>query len=385
MTALRRELRQYIALRRALGTRLQEPAATLERFLDFLEREKAQFITSELALRWAMQPQGVQQATWARRLGMVRGFASWLSTIDSRTQVPPHRLLPSRRRRNKPHIFSPQEIGRLMKEASRLASSTGLRPLTYTTLIGLLTATGLRPGEALALNNSDVDLNNGILSIRQSKFGKSRFVPLTDSTRAALVKYAKQRDKLCLHPRSEAFLISERGQRLQGCAVRRTFARISCAVGVRPATGTRRIGRGPRLQDFRHCFATRKLIERYRAVLMWGVNCQSSPHTWGMWMSPTPTGISKPFRSYFNWPPTAWERTGSEVNSEHLQFSVSGSAFFHRPFANTTGGESTHDCRIPGHLSFVAPVRRNASSTRAIPTTNGRYRCALPGEVPGRP
>ena len=80
MTVLRRELRQYIALRRALGTRLQEPAATLERFLDFLEREKAQFITSELALRWAMQPQDVQQATWARRLGMVRGFASWLSS-----------------------------------------------------------------------------------------------------------------------------------------------------------------------------------------------------------------------------------------------------------------------------------------------------------------
>ena len=151
-----------------------------------------------------------------------------------------------------------------MKEASRLTSPTGLRALTYTTLIGLLTATGLRPGEALALNNSDVDLNNGILSIRQNK---SRFVPLADSTRAALVKYAKQRDKLCLHLRSEAFLISERGQRLQGSAARRTFARISCAVGVRPATGTRRIGRGPRLQDFRHCFATRKLIEWYRAGL----------------------------------------------------------------------------------------------------------------------
>ena len=190
MKALRSALREYIALRRALGTKLQEPAATLERFLDFLEREKAEFITSELALRWAMQPQGVQRATWARRLGMVRGFASWLSTIDSRTQVPPHRLLPSHRRRNKPHIFSPQEIDRLMKEASRLVSPTGLRALTYTTLIGLLAATGLRPGEALALDRSDVDLSNGILSIRQSKFGKSRFVPLADSTRAALVKYA---------------------------------------------------------------------------------------------------------------------------------------------------------------------------------------------------
>src|SRR5215472_10167867 len=250
MKPLRRALRQYIALRRALGTKLQEPAATLERFLDFLECEKAGFITSELALRWAMQPQGVQRATWARRLGMVRGFASWLSTIDSRTQIPPHRLLPSHRRRSKPHIFSPQEIGRLMKEASRLDSSTGLRALTYTTLIGLLAATGLRPGEALALDKSDVDLENGILAIRQSKFGKSRFVPLADSTCAALVNYAKRRDKLCLHPRSEAFLLSERGQRLQSCAARRTFARISCAVGVRLPTGSRRIGRGPRLQDF---------------------------------------------------------------------------------------------------------------------------------------
>src|SRR5262252_7929117 len=126
MNALRDALSQYIALRRALGTKLQEPAVTLGRFVEFLEQEKAEFITSELALRWAMQPQGVQRATWARRLGMVRGFASWLSAIDSRTQVPPHRLLPARRRRNTPHIFSPEEIRRLMKEAARLGSPTGL-------------------------------------------------------------------------------------------------------------------------------------------------------------------------------------------------------------------------------------------------------------------
>jgi len=210
--------------------------------------------------------------------------------------------------------------------------------VTHTTLIGLLTATGLRPGEALALNNSDVDLNNGILSIRQSKFGKSRFVPLADSTRAALVKYAKQRDKLCLHPRSEAFLISERGQRLQGCAARRTFARISCTVGVRPATGTRRIGRGPGFRIFVTVSPRGSSSNGIAPALMLGVNCRSSPHTWGMWMSATPTGFSKPFRSYFNWPPTAWERTGSEINSEHLQLSVSGSAILHRPFANTDWG-----------------------------------------------
>lgn len=267
MSAMRDALTQYVALRRALGTKLQEPARTLEHFVDFLEREGSEFITSELALRWAMEPKGVQRATWARRLGMVRRFAAWFSTIDVRTEVPPHRLLTPRRRRNKPHVFSEQEIGQLMAEAAQLASRTGLRALTYTTLIGLLTATGLRPGEALALDRSDVDLESGILAIRRTKFGKSRFVPVSDSTRVALQDYAKQRDALPTHCRTDAFLVSERGDRLQGCTARRTFARISRGVGLRVATGSRRSGRGPRLQDFRHCFATRKLIEWYRAGL----------------------------------------------------------------------------------------------------------------------
>jgi site-specific recombinase XerD len=96
--------------------------------VEFLEREGAEFITSELALRWAMEPKLVQRATWARRLGMVRGFASWLSTIDPRTEAPPRRLLAARRRRNKPHIFTEQEIVRSMNEAARLNSPQGLRP-----------------------------------------------------------------------------------------------------------------------------------------------------------------------------------------------------------------------------------------------------------------
>ena len=267
MSAMHKALTQYVALRRALGTKLDEPAKTLCRFLRFLADEKAEFITSELALRWAMQPQGVQRATWARRLGMVRGFASWFSTLDSRTEVPPRHLLAARRRRNKPHIFTQREIGLLMAEAARLDSPSGLRALTYTTLIGLLTATGLRPGEAMTLDRSDVDLKGGILAIRQSKFGKSRFVPVADSTRLALADYAKRRDALCSQPRSKAFLVSERGDRLQGYSARRTFAQLSCAVGLRKATGSHRVGRGPRLQDFRHCFATRKLIEWYRAGL----------------------------------------------------------------------------------------------------------------------
>lgn len=264
MSTMHDALTQYVALRRALGTKLEEPARTLEDFVGFLERQGSDFITSELALRWAMEPQGVQRATWARRLGMVRRFAAWLVTIDARTVVPPHRLLAPRRIRNKPHIFAEREIGQLMAEATRLVSPTGRRALTYTTLIGLLAATGLRPGEALALDNSDVDLEDGILSIRQTKFGKSRFVPVSDSTRAALQEYVRQRDALCPCGRTNAFLVSERGARLQGCAARRTFAKLSCTIGLRTAVG-RRCGRGPRLQDFRHYFATRRLIEWYRA------------------------------------------------------------------------------------------------------------------------
>jgi site-specific recombinase XerD len=267
MSVLQDALTQYVALRRALGTQLQETARTLGHFVEFLEREGSEFITSELALRWAMEPKPVQRATWARRLGMVRGFASWLSTVDPRTEVPPQRLLAARRRRNQPHIFTEQEIVRLMSEAARLTSPTGLRAITYVTLIGLLSATGLRPGEALALDMADVDLPNGILAIRESKFGKSRFVPVEDSTRAALARYAKRRDELGSRRRTEAFLVSERGTRLHSCAARRTFARMCCTIGLRAPTGSRRIGRGPRLQDFRHSFATRRLIEWYRAGL----------------------------------------------------------------------------------------------------------------------
>jgi site-specific recombinase XerD len=248
---LREALVQYVTIRRALGTKLAEPEGALGQFVSFLEREHSSRITTALALRWAMMPQGVQRATWARRLSMVRKFATWLTAFDPRTEVPPRRLIPGRRRRNRPHIFTDVEIGCLMAEAGRLRSSTGLRPLTYTTFIGLLASTGLRPGEALTLDRSDVDLENGILSIRQTKFGKSRFVPLDSSTRDALQRYAEKRDALCLRPRSSAFLLTERGMRIHGEAARRTFAAISCGIGLRPPRVGRRRGRGPRLQDFR--------------------------------------------------------------------------------------------------------------------------------------
>jgi integrase len=265
MSALRVALAKYLAVRRALGTQLRDAAVTLSHFVEFLEAEGAEYVTTQLALRWARKPEHAQPATWAGRLTMVRQFAAWLSATDTRTEVPPRRILEGRRRRKTPYIFSEQEIARLMAEAARLPSPTGLRALTYVTLIGLLASTGLRPGEALGLDEPDVDLQNGVLAIRQTKFGKSRFVPVEDSTRVALAHYAAQRDRLCRLRQTSAFLVCEHGTRLRGAIARQTFGRMSCSIGLRAAAGARRVGRGPRLRDFRHSFATKRLVEWYRA------------------------------------------------------------------------------------------------------------------------
>lgn len=267
MNALRETLAEYVATVRALGTELRWPALILQRFVDFLEQEDAAFITTELALRWATQPRGVQTATWARRLSIVRRFAVWVHATDPRTEIPPQSLLPARHRRKPAHIYSDAEIPQLMEAAAGLPSRTGLRSETYETLIGLLAATGLRPGEALALDEPDVDLQQGILVVRDTKFGKSRFVPVAESVRVALTRYVGRRD--ALHPNREtrAFLVSARGRRVAGCAARRTFAKLSQAIGIRSSTEGRRIGRGPRLQDLRHTFATRRILAWYRAGL----------------------------------------------------------------------------------------------------------------------
>ena len=188
---------------------------------------------------------------------MVRRFAAWRSASDPRTQVPPRGLLPHRRRRRTPYIYTDEDIVQLLAEATRLPSSTGLRPLTYTTLFGLLAVTGLRPGEALALDVTDVDLLGSVLAVRKTKFGKSRFVPVHDSTRDALAHYAKHRELLCPRRLTNAFFVSDLGTRLYQEIAAYTFAKVSQAIGLRAPVAGKRKGRGPRLQDLRHNSGTR--------------------------------------------------------------------------------------------------------------------------------
>ncbi len=264
MSALRQALETYLALRRGLGSGLQGPGARLHRFVELLDREGATVVTTKLALRWATAPLGATPAHWAQRLADVRRFATWLSATDPRTEIPPRGILPERYRRRPPYIYSDEEVERIVRKAARLLSPLGLRAHTYGTLFGLLASTGLRLGEAVGLDRDDVDLSAGILTVRRTKFGKSRFVPVHDSTRGALRRYVRQRDLFVPRPASPAFLISERGTRLTRWGAEYNFAVVSRAVGLRPETSGHRRGHGPRIHDLRHRLAVKALVRWYR-------------------------------------------------------------------------------------------------------------------------
>jgi integrase/recombinase XerD len=265
MSTLRETSEQYLRLRQELGYKLRGVARLLRSFVAFAEREDAAHVTTNLARRWAQQPPNVQPATWASRLGVVRRFAVWLSASDRRTEVPLAGLLPGRYRRKQPYIYTNAEIEGLVRAAGRLPSTTGLKGCTFSTIFGLLAVTGLRVSEALALDRQDVDLEEGVLKVRRTKFGKSRLVAIHESTRQTLADYARQRDRVVQRPATAAFFLSERGGRVTEWATRYNFAKISREVGLRAPTTNCRHGCGPRLHDMRHRFAVCTLLRWYRA------------------------------------------------------------------------------------------------------------------------
>jgi len=261
MTKLRKALEEYLAVRRAMGFKLLSSGRSLHRFVEFAEKERASYITTKMALEWATQPKDAQPAYWAERLCMVRNFAKYHSAIDPRTEIPPAELLPYRYRRIPPYIYTDAEISKLIRTAKKLPSPRGLRAPTLSTLFGLLAVTGMRISEPINLDRKDVDLKNGILTIRQTKFDKSRPIPVHISTRNKLREYAHLRDKLCPKPISPSFFISGRGTRLTCWTVRRWFVILSHQIGLRDPDDSY----GPRLHDLRHGFAIKTLLNWYKS------------------------------------------------------------------------------------------------------------------------
>jgi integrase/recombinase XerD len=251
VTPLREAVDEYIALRRGLGFKLRDMATGLTAFAAFLEQHAAPVITTALAVAWATQPVDHQPSDWAKRLGFVRVFARHWSATDPRTEIPAPGLLPFRAHRARPYLYTDDEIRRLLAATHTLSSPTGLRPWTFHCLFGLLVVSGMRISEALALERRDVDLHDGLLTIRQTKFNKTRLIPLHASTRAVVTAYAERRDRVVPHPTATTFLLNDHGRRLEISAVHRTFYDLSRQIGLRAPTDHT----GPRLHDFRHRFA----------------------------------------------------------------------------------------------------------------------------------
>ena len=259
MSVLRDRAEDYLEARRALGYKLDSQARILRGFVAYADTVGATRITIELALTWATAPADTDPVWWSRRLSVVRCFARHLHAIDPDTEVPPAHQLPRSTARAVPYPYTPGDITALMTAAAALRSA--LQAATYPALIGLLSVTGMRVGEAIKLNRDDVDFDQGTVSIKLGKFGKSRLLPLHPTTLAALHAYAHRRDVLCPSPATTALFVSTVGTRLTYNSVRVIFAGLTRQAGLLPRSARCR----PRLDDLRHRFAVQTLLDWYQA------------------------------------------------------------------------------------------------------------------------
>lgn len=248
---------EYLAVRRALGFKLRHETWFLPDFVAFLAARRCSVITAKLALEWATQPRGTTAGWWAHRLSSIRAFARHRHASDPRTEVPSRDLISSQARRRTPYLYTDGDVAALMRAAGTLKNP--LQATTYATLIGLLASTGMRVGEALALDRNDVDLHRAIITIWRGKFGKSRHVPLHPSAVAALDAYKRRRDRIRSIAAEAAFFVSTTGNRV----LHQNFHHVCLRLIERAAIGTRGRQR-PCLHDLRHTFAVKTLRSWYR-------------------------------------------------------------------------------------------------------------------------
>jgi integrase len=257
MTRLLEELEQYLTLRRSLGFKLESQETRLRSFVGFMKARDESRITGKLAAAWTGSQCG--PATWSSRMSTVRAFARHVAVSDVATEIPPSGIFPPQRRPH-PYIYSDAQI------ADLLAAMLALHPLsfqgrTYQCFFGLIAATGLRFSEAARLIRDDVDLADGVLTIRETKFGKTRLIPIHASTTEALTAYSAERDACSVRRASRYLFTGERGRGVNHANSHRSFIAWTRLAGLR-GIGERQ---GPRIHDLRHTFAVRTLLNWYRA------------------------------------------------------------------------------------------------------------------------
>lgn len=260
MSSLERAMHDYLRLRRSLGHDLADAHWLLPSFVAFLDDRGESTVTVEAALAWVQQPRGRGgYSVGSHRMTVARGFARYLAGTDPATQIPPFGLVSRRVPWRPPFLFTSADITALIAQAGRSIDSP-LRAATYQTLIGLLAASGLRIGEAIKLDRSDIDWDQGVLLIRESKFGKSRLVPLHPSSVSALRDYDNLRDRLQPRPLEPSFFVSLKRKRLLYAVVSQTWRQLIDATGIGAGAPS-----SPRLHDMRHSLAIQTLLGWYRS------------------------------------------------------------------------------------------------------------------------
>ena len=261
VVTMQTRVEDYLAERRRLGYRLRSTALALRSFARYVDGlDLSTPLSVEVMAAWARQAKtnSDNPTTWARRLKRLRPFTRWLQQFEPDTEVPDSTVFGPIGWRPAPHIFTEQEIGDLLAAARRLEPD--LRGATYEALFGLLAATGLRISEAVYLRQADVDLHAGLLTVRQTKFDKSRYVPLHPSATEALRRYQGLRNLYISAKEDTPFFVGTRGRRL-GCElslrqVDRIFQRLREQLGW--------VNRGShaavRVHDLRHSFIVSRLV-----------------------------------------------------------------------------------------------------------------------------
>ena len=260
-TRMTEHVEAYLSLRRTFGFYLNIAGQVLQAFARFADREAAgKPFTVELALRWAQSSSTGKQITAARRLLLLQPFARYLRTVDPLAEVLPKRLLGPAQYRYIPHVYSDGEIQALLGAATDLRPRAGLRAQSVLTYLGLLACTGMRPREPLRLTRADVDLQANVLTVRQTKFSKSRIVIVDATAASALREYASLRDRRVSSPQSAAFFLSDDGSPLTYRKALGAFQYLRRKLGWVKKQGYHL----PRLYDLRHSFVCRRLLAWHR-------------------------------------------------------------------------------------------------------------------------
>jgi integrase len=259
MSALAEHAQRYLRARRALGVKLERHGRLLPQLVAYLEAAGASTVTRDLAISWARLPAGAHPRHWAARLSIARGFAAYLQTIDPLTEIPPAGVFAVRYQRPTPYLWTQRDISRLLDAAHELRPP--LKAASYEALFGLLAVSGMRLGEAIALEPGDVDLDAGVITLRAqaAKLERARLVPLHPTTVQALERYAHTRARLCPRPRSNTFFLSSIGTGLDRSAVAATLRKLTTRLGLRTDTVH------PTAHHLRHSFAVRTLINWQRS------------------------------------------------------------------------------------------------------------------------